>query len=60
MKKRPFTLTMMNSENDQLSDEMKNLILAYMEAYTNDNYALAETYLHQIRQIRELNDGSAN
>lgn len=41
-----------------MSDEMKHLILSYMEAYTNGNHAMAETYLHQIRQIRELNNGS--
>jgi len=56
--KKPFIQIMMNSENDLMSDEMKHLILSYMEAYTNGNHAMAETYLHQIRQIRELNNGS--
>lgn len=40
----------------QISDELRQLILSYMEAYTNDNHAMAETYLHQIRQLKELNN----
>lgn len=34
----------------QISDEMKKLILAYMEACNADEYAKSEELLHKIKQ----------
>jgi hypothetical protein len=45
----------MNLENstNPLDPELRSLILDYITAYNNDNFALAESILQNIRQKRE-------
>ena len=43
------------SEEYVVSDEMRDLIIKYMEALNNDDHALAEGILHRIRQENKNN-----
>jgi hypothetical protein len=57
MTKRPFTQTTMKSEN-LISDEMKQLIISYMEACNAGEYAKSEGLLQKIKEQGEIDHGS--
>jgi hypothetical protein len=54
MKKRPSTQTMMNSDPDcnkcEITPEMRDLIVAYMEACNSGKNAEADLLMEKIRQ----------
>ena len=45
-----------STPNDALSDEMKCLILGYMEACNAEDYAKADTIIHLIQKYNASHD----
>jgi len=47
---------MKSEEEYVVSDKLRGLIIRYMEALTDDDHALAEGLLHEIRQENKESD----
>ena len=48
-------MNIMSDEEYVMSDKVRGLIIKYMEACKDDDYALAEGILHTIRQENKKN-----
>ena len=60
MTKRPSTLIMTKSDPDYVvTDEMRDLVVQYMNAVNQGDHAEAENLLHMIRQ-ENIKNGSDN
>jgi len=50
------TMNTMSEEEYVVSDKLRGLVIAYMEALNDDDHALAEGLLHKIRQENKKGD----